>query len=101
MIIGAIGGTDQILINEADTATDPEVNREYFRFAYKVCTRTCKEFVLEFFTQLIRDAPVPSNQIVIVADKHALHHKRLVTEFLRQVGVTILFLPPYSSVMNP
>ena len=85
--------------NEIDATT--EVDREYFRFAYKVCTRTCKEFVLEFFRQLIRDAPVPSNQIVIVADKHAHHPARLVTEFLRQVGVTILFLPPYSSVMNP
>ena len=90
------------MINEADAATDPEVDREYFRFAYKVCTRTtCKEFVLEFFRQLIRDAPVPANQIVIVDDKHAHHHKRLVTEFLSHVGVTILFLPPYSSVMNP
>jgi hypothetical protein len=89
------------LINEADAATDPEVDREYFRFAYKVCSRTCKEFVLEFFRKLIRDAPVPSNQIVIVADNHAAHHARLVTEFLRQLSVTILFLPPYSSVMNP
>ena len=89
------------MINEADTVTDPEANREYFRFAYKVCALTCKEFVLEFFRHLIRDAPVPSNQIVIVADNHAQHHARLVTEFLQQVGVTILFLPPYSSVMNP
>ena len=72
------------------------------RFLLLLFTRTtCKEFVLEFFRQLIRDAPVPSNQIVIVDDKHAHHHKKLVTEFLKQVGVTILFLPPYSSVMNP
>ena len=58
--------------NEADTATDPEANREYFRFAYKVCARTCKEFVLEFFRYLIRDTQVPSNQIVIVDDNFQL-----------------------------
>ena len=89
------------MINEEDAATDSEVEREYFRFSYKVCTRTCKEFVLDFFRELIRDAPVPPEQIAIVADNHAAHHSRLVTDFLRQQHVTMLFLAPYSSVMNP
>ena len=89
------------MINESDAATDSEVEREYFRFIYKVCARTNKEFVLEFFRDLIRDAPVPPEQIAIVADNHAAHHARMVTDFLRQRRVTILFLAPYSSVMNP
>lgn len=60
-----------------------------------------RTLVLEFFRELIRDAPVPPEQLAIGADQHARHQEKLVTEFLRQNNVTILFLPPYSSVMNP
>ena len=77
------------------------MQHEYFRFAYKVGSRTCKELVLEFLSDLIRDAPVPPEQIVIVADQHAQHHARLVTGYLSSRGTTILFMPPYSSVLNP
>ena len=81
--------------------TASEVDQEYFRFAYKVGPRTCKEIVLDFFRELIRDAPVPAEQIAIVTDNHAAHHSRLVTGYINQIGATILFLPPYSSVMTP
>ena len=52
-VIGAIGGSDQLLIHSDDLATDSDVENEYFMLRYKICKRTCKEEVLNFFRLLL------------------------------------------------
>ena len=65
-IIGAIGG----------------FNDQQFDFQYLICERTCKEDVLAFVRQLIANRPNKNIEFMLVADNHAAHHSRYVTEYL-------------------
>lgn len=40
-------------------------------------------------------------QSVIVMDNCSIHHVQSVTDTLSQMGILILFFPPYSPDMNP
>ena len=38
---------------------------------------------------------------LLVLDNHRAHHSGLVSEWLEEKGLNTLFLPPYSSELNP
>ena len=49
---------------------------------------------------MVRKIIDPSN-CVIVMDNHTAHHHENVVSFLRSKGVTIRYLPPNQSWLNP
>ena len=56
---------------------------------------TCERFL----KNLIKDVDISST--VIVMDNARIHHSLIVKEFCDEVGLNILFLPPYSPFLNP
>ena len=85
-IIGAIGSPQ---------------NEETFQFLYQVTRRTAQVEVRNFLEYVLVHAPVPSSEVLIVCDNHSSHHSRMVTDWAAANQVEIMFLPPYSSVLNP
>ena len=43
----------------------------------------------------------PERQIAVILDNAAIHHARLVTMDIEGMGVSLIFLPPYSPDLNP
>ena len=82
-IYGAIGGVSEI----------------FFRFS--IANSTNQEDFLEFIQQLFASVPYPLVQILLVLDNAPSHHSNLVRDYLRATGVEALFLPAYSSTLNP
>ena len=65
-----------------------------------VTRRTDQVEVRNFLEYVLVQAPVPAKDIVFVCDNHASHHSRMVTDWAEANGVTMMFLPPYSSALN-
>ena len=72
-----------------------------FRFFHRVTVRTCAEDAKAFLQQIIDEAPVAPEKIVVCTDNHSAHHSRVVTQFAESIGLRMKFLPPYSSSLNP
>ena len=63
--------------------------------------RTDQGVVLRFLEHLVANAPVPAKDMVVVCDNHASHHSIAVRQWADQQELQIVFLPPYSSTLNP
>ena len=87
-VLGAIGGG---MMNE----------EENFQFVYSVDTKTITASVLAFFNKLIEHSPVPLSQLVICLDNHPVHSSKAVKAFCADRNIELLFLPSYSSTLNP
>ena len=48
----------------------------------------------------MREIPYASSDVVIVLDNHSSHKSRTVREWASQAGLTLKFLPSYSSVLS-
>ena len=72
-----------------------------FRFFHRVSERTCAEDAKAFLQQIIDEAPVSPDKIIVCTDNHSAHHSRVITQFLESVGLKMKFLPAYSSSLNP
>ena len=55
----------------------------------------------DFLQQIIDEAPVARDKMVICTDNHSAHHSKLVTQFAAGAGLRLKFLPAYSSTLNP
>ena len=42
-----------------------------------------------------------NNTSILILDNVSFHHSDIITEILRDVGILVLFLPPYSPDYNP
>ena len=83
-VIGVIGGDDLGL-----------------DFFYRVIPNSKKEYIWTFLVRFIHHCNVPRKNILLVLDNHGSHKSHMVTEFLQDQGVEYLYLPPYSSTLNP
>ena len=83
-IMGAIGGSP-------------------IQWIYDTATRTNTDEVMRFFIQMFAQLRRTHDlkECVIVMDNHSVHRSKLMTEFFRNSGVIILFLPAYSSCLSP
>ena len=54
-----------------------------------------------FLQQFLHLTEAPLEDIVIVADNQSSHKSQSTRAFLEEHGLNILFLPPYSSILNP
>ena len=72
-----------------------------FHFLYIIVEKTVKETVIIYFQHIIDNAQVPIDDIVIVLDNHASHHSHMLRDFAEENSLHLLFLPSYSSVLNP
>jgi len=50
---------------------------------------------------IIQHSPVPIHESSVILDNHSANHSYLVTGFCRDQLLELMFLPPYSSVLNP
>ena len=50
---------------------------------------------------IMRYSPAPNNDIAVILDNHSANHSYLVTGFCRDQMLELVFLPPYSSALNP
>ena len=60
-----------------------------------------KESVIVFLREIISNLQVPIEDVVIVLDNHGAHKSHLVRDFVAEQNLRLLFLPSYSSVLNP
>ena len=73
-----------------------------FRNLVYVDRRTNRETTKNFIENVvIRFTPDALQDTVLVLDNHSANHSRLVTEYCRERGLELKFLPPYSSTLNP
>ena len=71
---------------------------------YYIVDNTNTENVLDFFKALFEGGSVPLanlSKTAIVMDNHSAHTTPPVTNYLRGLGITPLFIPPVSSPLNP
>ena len=71
-----------------------------FQFFFSVKRRTCSADTKEFLEKIVAEASIPVSQMKIVLDNHSAHHSALVTSWATSVGLSLVFLPPYSSPLN-
>lgn len=45
--------------------------------------------------------PYPNSKSILVVDNCSIHHVDYVTDMIRDSGVLLLFLPPYSNPVEP
>ena len=70
------------------------------RMHHMTGTKTDNLHVLDFFKSMVRKIIDPSN-CVIVMDNHKAHHNDNVVGFLLNRKITIKWLPPNQSWLNP
>ena len=51
--------------------------------------------------KLLAASPVDASEIIVVLDNHTAHRSHLIRDFTQGKGLTLLFLPAYSSSLNP
>ena len=72
-----------------------------FQFFFSVKRRTCSADTKEFLDKILAEASVPVSQMKIILDNHSAHHSTLVTSWPTSAGLSLVFLPSYSSPLNP
>lgn len=61
--------------------------------------RITQETVCSAFHQIREQNP--TRRILLVLDNHSAHRARRTRETANQLGITLVFLPPYSPSLNP
>ena len=51
--------------------------------------------------KLVRESPFPQEDLILCWDNHGSHLSRLVTDYIRDSGLTVYQLPAYSSIFSP
>ena len=74
--------------------------RKDAKLFYRFARSTNSEDFLEFLKELNRFIKYPRST-VLVLDNHRAHHAKAVTAWLAEKQYVVLFLPPYSSDLNP
>ena len=72
-----------------------------FFSSFMVANKTNSRNTVEFFRQVISEAPVRPGQIVFVGDNHSAHLSNVVRAFCISQGISQFQLPPLSSPLNP
>ena len=67
---------------------------------YDVNTGTDHKTVLTFFRHLCKEWKFSGN-VVLVMDNHPSHDNKALQEYLDKKGISVRFLPPASSPLNP
>ena len=76
-------------------------DEQCFRFVHHMAKSTNRHEVIKLLEKLIAASPVDPKEIVVVLDNHGSHHSYDVRDFVAAKGITLLFLPAYSSTLNP
>ena len=74
---------------------------DQFQIITQTSATTDTDSVLLFLKLFISKIREPIETVSLVLDNHASHHSKRVKEFCIQVGLEIIFLPAYSSTLNP
>ena len=60
------------------------------------------EFFEEWFREiLLRDIEKLGKRVLIVMDNARFHIKNILEKIIKETGHSLLFLPPYSTDLNP
>ena len=70
-------------------------------FIHMVTDKTNSDNTQAFLQQFLHLASAPHEEIIIVADNHSSHKSRSTKIFLLKHNIQMLYLPPYSSPLNP
>jgi len=61
--------------------------------------RSKKEYVCEFLDEIkLRN---PKKNIVVILDNFSSHRAKATTDYADEIGIELVFLPPYSPDLNP
>lgn len=61
--------------------------------------RSKKECVCEFFDEIRLKNPVKN--IVVILDNFSSHRAKATIDYANEIGIELVFLPPYSPDLNP
>lgn len=61
--------------------------------------RSKKECVCEFFDEIRLKNPVKN--IVVILDNFSSHRAKTTIDYANEIGIELVFLPPYSPDLNP
>lgn len=74
---------------------------DHFQVITQTSDSTDTDTVLLFLKLFISKIREPIDTVSLVVDNHASHHSKRVKAYCLQVGLELVFLPPYSSTLNP
>ena len=74
---------------------------EPFKCITQVSDTTDTDSVLLFLRHFVASVTEPIRSVVLVMDNHAAHHSDRVAAYCLRVRLSLKFLPPYSSPLNP
>ncbi|MEE3207994.1 MAG: transposase [Candidatus Thermoplasmatota archaeon] len=94
-------GTNRTIFGAIGAYYAEDDAQKLFQFFHMVARRTCAADTRDFIQQIIDEAPVAPDKIVICTDNHSAHHSKVVTKFAAAAGLRLKFLPAYSSTLNP
>ena len=68
-------------------------------FSFKTGSTTNKHTMLEFLKKMEGEEPLRGK--VMVLDNHKAHYSNIVKDYINEKGLSLLFLPPGTSIFNP
>eukprot|EP00732_Lithocolla_globosa_P002790 Lithocolla_globosa_v1_NODE_1954_length_2242_cov_6.186100.p1 type:complete len:326 gc:universal NODE_1954_length_2242_cov_6.186100:1055-2032(+) len=60
---------------------------------------TFMQFIDEEILPILQPYPLPNS--IVVLDNAAIHHVAIIAEMIESYGAFLIFLPPYSPILNP
>ena len=88
-------------IGESSGFMSEGVKEPHFRFIFSVVNKTNSVNTKAFLEKVIAEVPVPIAQIKLVCDNHSSHRSNSTTTWADSVGLSLFFMPAYSSPFNP
>lgn len=75
------------------------ISNRWTELKYIICGKTNTKCVLKFLEKVAPD--IEKKNCVMIMDNHTAHHSRAVRDKAFRMGLTLEFMPPTASELNP